>query len=99
MPLDLDTAVGLLLDVLHIRATMADNLGTQVEAGNGFEVDGDPVVWPFFLFGLDRKTMRIILLYVPGRIRPARRAADPLSLCAGIVFRQPVAAAQSGSGR
>ncbi len=99
MSLDLDTTLGLLLDVLHICATVANNLGTQVEAGDGFEVDRDLVVWPFFLFELVEKSMKATYVYVPGRIRPAQRAADLLSLCAGNVFRQLVAEARSGSGR
>lgn len=48
--LDLDTAASLLLDVLHVGATLADNLRTQVEPRNGFEIDGDTLIGPFALY-------------------------------------------------
>lgn len=45
--LDLDAATGLLLDVLHIRTTLTNDLGTQIKPGNRFEVDWDALIWPF----------------------------------------------------
>lgn len=45
--LDLDAAAGLLLDVLHIRTTLTNDLGAQIEPGNRLEVDWDALVWPF----------------------------------------------------
>lgn len=47
--LDLNAATGLLLDVLHIRTALADDLRAQIETGDRFEVDGDALVWPFTL--------------------------------------------------
>ena len=47
--LDLDTAAGLVLDVLDVGAAMANHLGTKVEARNRLEVDGDLRLGPFTL--------------------------------------------------
>jgi hypothetical protein len=47
--LDLDTASSLLLDVLDVRTTMANNLRTKVEARNGLEIDRDLLFGPFTL--------------------------------------------------
>lgn len=47
--LDLDATAGLLLDVLHIRTTLTNDLGTQIEPGNRLEVDWNALVWPFAL--------------------------------------------------
>lgn len=41
--LDLDLAVGFLLDVLDIYSLVTNHLSTKVETGNEFEVD-----WNFF---------------------------------------------------
>lgn len=50
LALDLHAAAGLLLDVLHVGATVAYDLGAQVEAGNGLEGDGDFLLRPFALY-------------------------------------------------
>jgi hypothetical protein len=47
--LDLNTASGLLLDVLHIGTTMTYNLSTKVEAREWFEIDWDLLFRPFTL--------------------------------------------------
>lgn len=47
--LDLDAAASLLLDMLHIGATVTNNLGTQVEARHRLQVDGDLLYPPFTL--------------------------------------------------
>lgn len=46
---DLDAASCLALNVLDVCAAMPDNLGTQVEAGNRFQVDRNSFLWPFSL--------------------------------------------------
>lgn len=48
--LDLDTAAGLLLDVFDVGSAVSHNLGTEVEARDGFEADGDLLLGPFALF-------------------------------------------------
>jgi hypothetical protein len=53
--LDLDTASGLLLDVLHISATMTNNLSTKVEAREWFEIDWNLLFGPFTLIKLVMK--------------------------------------------
>ena len=47
--LDLNTAAGLVLDVLDVGAAMANHLGTKIEARNWLEVDGDLRLRPFTL--------------------------------------------------
>lgn len=47
--LDLDTAAGLLLDVLHIRTTLTNDLGAQIKPGNRLKIDWDALVRPFAL--------------------------------------------------
>lgn len=47
--LDLDTTASFLLNVLHIRTTLSNYLGAQVESGNRFEVDRDALIGPFTL--------------------------------------------------
>lgn len=47
--LDLNTAFGFLLNVLHIRTAMTDNLRTKVEPWDGFEINGDSLLGPFSL--------------------------------------------------
>lgn len=49
--LNLHTASGLALNVLDIGASMAYNLCAQVEASDGFEIDGNALFWPFALQG------------------------------------------------
>lgn len=44
---DLDSASRLLLDILHIRPTMADNLCAQVEAGSRVDANGYLFFRPF----------------------------------------------------
>jgi hypothetical protein len=44
--LDLDSATRLLLDVLDIRSTSSNDLGAQVETGNGLEIDRDTLLRP-----------------------------------------------------
>lgn len=51
--LDLDTASGLLLNVLHVGTAMTDNLSSQVESGNRFKLYGDLLLGPFALFRLE----------------------------------------------
>lgn len=46
---DLDTAACFLLDMFHVRPTMTHDLGSQIEARDGFEVDGNPLFGPFAL--------------------------------------------------
>ena len=47
--LDLDAAARFLLDMLDIGAPVTYDLGSQVEAWNRFEVDGNLLLWPFAL--------------------------------------------------
>jgi hypothetical protein len=47
--LDLDTTSGLLLDVLNISATMANDLSTKIEAWKWFKIDWDLFFRPFTL--------------------------------------------------
>lgn len=47
--LDLDAAAGLVLNVLHVRATRADDLGSDVESWHRFKVDGDLLIRPLAL--------------------------------------------------
>jgi hypothetical protein len=52
---DLNTASGLLLDMLDISATMTNNLSTKVEARKWFEIDRDLLFRPFTLIKLVMK--------------------------------------------
>ena len=45
--LDLHSTSRLLLDVLHVAASVANHLGAKIEAGNGFEIDWYALLWPF----------------------------------------------------
>lgn len=47
--LDLDTAPSFLLYVLHIGPAMTDNLGPQIEARDGLEIDRNFLFRPFAL--------------------------------------------------
>lgn len=47
--LNLDSAASLLLDVLHVSATLANDLSTQVESGHWFEINRDSLIRPFAL--------------------------------------------------
>lgn len=47
--LNLHTAACFLLDMLYVRAAMADNLCAKIESGDWVEVDGNLLIWPFFL--------------------------------------------------
>jgi hypothetical protein len=51
----LNTASGLLLDMLDISATMTNNLSTKVEARKWFEIDRDLLFRPFTLIKLVMK--------------------------------------------
>lgn len=44
--LDLYTTSSLLLNVFYVATACSDNLRAQVEAWNGFEVDGNALFWP-----------------------------------------------------
>lgn len=46
---DLNLAVSLLLDMLHIRTALADYLSTKVESRKRFEIDRDSLLGPFAL--------------------------------------------------
>ena len=46
----LNTAAGLLLNMLDIRTALANNLSTQVESRNGLQVNWDALVGPFALY-------------------------------------------------
>lgn len=50
--LDLDTAASLLLNVLHVRATMSNNLSSEVETSNLFEIDRYLCLGPFALLNI-----------------------------------------------
>lgn len=47
--LDLNSAASLMLDVLHIRSAVSDDLGSQIEAGDRVKGDGDLFLGPFAL--------------------------------------------------
>lgn len=47
---DLDFAVGLLLNMLHVRSTLTDNLGSQVETLDWFKVNRNSLLRPFPLY-------------------------------------------------
>jgi hypothetical protein len=44
---DLHATTSLLLNVLHIRPAVADDLRSQVESLNGFQVNGNSFLGPF----------------------------------------------------
>lgn len=46
---DLNTASSFLLDVLDIRAALANDLSTEIEARDGFEIDRNLLFWPLAL--------------------------------------------------
>lgn len=46
---DLNTASSFLLDVFDIGTTLADDLGTEIEARNRLEIHRDLLLWPFAL--------------------------------------------------
>jgi hypothetical protein len=48
--LDLNATASLLLDVLHVGTTLADNLRTQIESRNWFKVNRNPLIGPFALY-------------------------------------------------
>lgn len=45
--LDLHSAASLLLNILHVRPAVADDLSSEIEAWNGLQVDGDLFNTPF----------------------------------------------------
>jgi hypothetical protein len=47
--LDLYAATRFLLDMLNIRTSVANNLGSKIETWNWFEVNWDLLLWPFTL--------------------------------------------------
>lgn len=47
--LDLHSAAGLLLDVLHISTTLSNDLSTQVETRDRFKINGNTLIRPFTL--------------------------------------------------
>lgn len=83
--LDLDTAASLLLDVLHVGATLADNLRTEVESRNGFEVDGNALIRPFALYIVSNES-----IFLPNHGRKAYATKlVPLSLLLGFPAAEP----------
>src|SRR5689334_21678030 len=48
-PFDLHSASGLLLDVLDVGATLADDLSPQIETGDIFHIQENSLLWPFTL--------------------------------------------------
>lgn len=73
--LDLDLAVGFLLNVFDIDTLVSDHLGTKVETGNEFEVDWNFFFRPFSLqmFSMLRnKRFGGSLPFQGGHVRPAR---------------------------
>jgi predicted solute-binding protein len=50
--LDLDSASSLLLNVLHISATVTNDLSAKIETWNWFKVDGNLLLGPFALFSI-----------------------------------------------
>jgi hypothetical protein len=46
---DLDLAAGLLLNMFDVRATLAYNLGSQVEPWDRLQVNWNALFWPFSL--------------------------------------------------
>jgi hypothetical protein len=51
---DLDFAAGLLLNMLHVRSTLTDNLGSQVETLDRLKVDRNSLLGPFPLYQVIR---------------------------------------------
>lgn len=47
--LDLHSAAGLLLDVLHISTALPNNLSSQVETRDRLKINGNTLIWPFAL--------------------------------------------------
>lgn len=47
--LDLNAAACLLLDMLDVCTSMADDLGSEVEAWDRFKIDGNTLFGPFTL--------------------------------------------------
>lgn len=52
--LDLNTATGGLLDVLHVSTTLSNDLGSQVETGDWLKIDGDALIRPFALYEISQ---------------------------------------------
>lgn len=48
-PFDLHSASSLLLDVLDVGATLADDLSPQIETGDIFHIQENSLLWPFTL--------------------------------------------------
>lgn len=74
--LDLNTATSLLLDVLHISTALSDDLGAQVETGDGLKIDGDTLIRPFALY----EVSQIIILTKRKGIDPYTAILIPLNL-------------------
>lgn len=49
LALDLNSTPSLILDVFHVRATLADDLSAEIESADRFEVDGDLFFKPLAL--------------------------------------------------
>lgn len=48
--LDLNATASLLLDVLYVGTTLTDNLRTQIEPGDRFKINRNPLIGPFALY-------------------------------------------------
>ena len=68
--LDLYAAASLLLNMLHIRTAMANDLGAQVETWNRLKVNGDAGLGPFALFGVSKYVQVQGLTFASSRTRP-----------------------------
>jgi hypothetical protein len=68
---DLDAASRFLLDVLDISTAMAHHLGAQVEARNGFEINGNALFGPFTLRQLAPNLIST-RVYLPCQTHPSR---------------------------
>jgi hypothetical protein len=88
--LDLDTASGLLLDVLHIRTSMANNLSAEVKARKRFEIDRDLLFRPFALFPYQQGNHSLVseILTLPNSSR---------STCSGSLLRKRLSSTRLGS--
>jgi putative ubiquitin-RnfH superfamily antitoxin RatB of RatAB toxin-antitoxin module len=82
--LDLDTASGFLLDVFDVGTTLTDNLSTEVESNDRFEVYGNLLLGPLALREQVRGKQRVSS---EDDLRdPLNLSRPALVLCGGNVF-------------
>jgi hypothetical protein len=84
--LDLHLATSLLLNVLHICTSLSNNLGSEIESRDRFQINRNPFFGPFTLYAISRLLRsEQVNESIHGRIRHAQL---DLAHADGIVARQ-----------